>query len=286
LANENEDSQNAVNKSSVNIDSVDSSIRKNVFQLLEKNHEFSPSNICRLLNLNYKKHGHTVREYKRAWRCQYKNRQALKCLKYHKARGWIYALKSFMRGNHGSLERAVLYQWGWRQTGSRNRMLLFKDPIGRLEWFETGRVNIWINKPASWGKVKKLLALGFFRSGLIKDIEIFDVWAGAARFKGAHLTYDLREHLPYSKIELLKDSLGVVVKTGDVSHPTCVEIEYTYPDWAERNERLLELNKRALEQDSQALAQNSQVIGNFMDQVKYFIQPRGLDPGQDKRMVS
>lgn len=264
---------------SVNIDNTDSSIRKNAFALLEKNHELSPSSICKLLDLDYRKHGHTIREYKRAWRCQYRNRQALKCLKYHNARGWIYVLKSFVRGVHGSQERAMLYQWGWRLTASRNRLLLFKDPIGRLEWFETGRVNIWINRPASWGKVKQLLALAFYRSGVIQDIEKFDMWAGAARFKGAHATVDLGEHLPYSKVEFLKDSLGVVVKTGDVSHPTCLEIEFTYPDWAEKNERLLEQNKRALEQ-------NSQFLGSVMEQIKEVGQPQRLDPGKDRGMIS
>ena len=32
----------------------------------------------------------------------------------------------------------------------------------------------------------------------------------------------------------------VVIKVGDASHPNAVEIATCYPDWAERNERVLD----------------------------------------------
>jgi hypothetical protein len=273
---------------SIECDNHDTSVslRQLVFQLLEKNHSYSPLDICNNLHIDHKKHGAYVRYLKAAWKRDYKNRPALKCLKFHRARGWGYALKDFKKGEFGSREFALLLSAGWRRTKAKNRMLIFKDQLGRLEWFETGRINVWLNKPASKGKLKQLLALGFFRSGVVQEIGIFDVWADSFRFKGAHATLDLGEPLPYSKVDFLQESLGVTVKTGDLSHPSCLEIEYTYPDWAERNERLLELNKRALEQNGKALEQNSQVIGNFMDQIKDLSQPRRLDPASDKKMIS
>jgi hypothetical protein len=39
---------------------------------------------------------------------------------------------------------------------------------------------------------------------------------------------------------MFRESNGVVVKVGDVSHPNAVEVVASYPDWAERNKRLLE----------------------------------------------
>jgi len=48
------------------------------------------------------------------------------------------------------------------------------------------------------------------------------------------------------KIELLKDSNGVVVKMGDISNPTALEIEFCYPRWAEKNELLFEQLNRLL----------------------------------------
>ena len=41
-------------------------------------------------------------------------------------------------------------------------------------------------------------------------------------------------------IDLFAKSNGVIVKVGDASHPFGVEVIVHYPDWAERNERLLE----------------------------------------------
>lgn len=218
-----------------------------MFSLLEKNSMLKPKQLCKLMDLDYGKLQHQVRELKHKWKCQYRNRQALKCLNYHNTRGWIYALKKLDRQAAVEAEGSV-----WLQTRARNKMLLWKDrQLGRLEWHLSGRINIWIKRPATWGRVKQMLAKAFMWTGLIDDIEIFDLWAASARFKGSHLVYDTGERLPYSRIELLKESLGVVVKTGDVTHPTGIEIEFHYPDWAERNELLHQQNTKALEQFSE-----------------------------------
>jgi len=60
------------------------------------------------------------------------------------------------------------------------------------------------------------------------------------RFRGAHRVFDVRRRLPYVKIDVFKKSNGVEIVLGDRSHPTCVEVKYEYPSWAERNEQLLE----------------------------------------------
>lgn len=245
------------------------SIRNRAFKLLDKNHELTPSQLCQLLLLDPKGHGATLRQYKMQWKREYKNGLSLKCLKFHNVFGWVYALKLISR------EKAVglgdVTGGKWRLSSARNRMLVWKNLYGRLEWFETGRIKIWVRKPANWGKVKQLLACAFFSTGLIADIQVFDLWANSARLKGEHMTQDLGERLPYSRNEFLKDSLGVIVKTGDISHPTCVEIEFVYPDWAERNERMLDQNKRALE--------------NFSDFLKDLSQPKSIDKKMDRSMV-
>lgn len=268
------------------INDVTKSIRQQTFSLLDKNHLLSPLDLCKLMDLDHKLHGGTIRQYKSAWKREYRNRPAPKCLSFHKARGWIYALKSFSRGELGSEERARLLLHGWKGTFAKNGMIIFKVAgLGRLEWFGTGRVNFWIDKPANWGKVKQLLAYGFLRTGQIADVEKFDLWASAARFKGAHATLDLGERIPYFKISFLKESLGVIFKGGDLSHPTSAEIEFCFPDWAERNEKLLEQNKRALDQNCQAFDLNSQTLSGFSDLLKDLFQPKRLDPA-DRGMIS
>jgi hypothetical protein len=229
------------------------SLRQQVFKLLNKNHELKPKELCKLMDLEYKQYHDTITQYRKQWKKEYKNRQALKCLSFHNTRGWIYALKMLDRQVAVEAKGSV-----WLQTRAKNKMLLFKDrELGRLEWHVTGRINIWIKKPATWGRVKQLLAKAFTWTGLIDDIQIFDLWAASARFKGSHLVYDTGERLPYARIDYLKEALGVVVKTGDITHPTSLEIEFHYPDFSERNERLLEQVSKALELNSQQIQQFS-----------------------------
>ena len=226
------------------------SLRRQTFKLLEKHHDLKSKELCKLMNLPYLRYHDIIQQYRQQWKSEYKNRQALKCLSFHNTRGWIYALKV--------VSRDLAVERFWVQTRARNRMLLWKDKFGRLEWHLSGRINVWVKKPATWGRLKQLLANAFFSTGLIKDVQIFDLWADTLRLKGSHLVYDTGERLPYARIDYLKESLGAVVKTGDITHPTGIEIEFTYPDFAERNEKLLEQNMRALEQFTEFLKGLSQ----------------------------
>jgi hypothetical protein len=224
----------------------DNSLKARVFALLEKNHELKSKDLCKLMDLQYAKDGHYVTILRSKWKYILKNRQGLKCLNFHNARAWIYCLKMVDR-------KAAVEGQGWLQTRAKNRMLLWRDKLGRIEWHEKGRLSLWIRKPATLGKAKQMLANAFFKTGLISDIQVFDLWASSVRFKGAHAVYDTGETLPYAKIEFLKESLGVVVKTGDLSHPTGIEIEFLYPDWAEKNELLFQQNIKSLDRFSSVL---------------------------------
>jgi len=221
------------------------SIRSQTFKLLDRNHELKAKMLCKLLDLPYKKYSETIRRYRSDWKREYRNRQGLKCLSFHAMRYWLYALKS--------MSFDVALRGGWVQSRAKNKMLIFRNDLGRIEWFRTGRVNIWVRKPASRGKLLQLLAYGFSWTGVVDDVRVFELWAGSAipktnaKKKGGHLVYDTGERLPYAKIGVLKDSNGVVVKTGDVSHPTAIEVEFCYPDWAERLEKLMEANVKTIE---------------------------------------
>jgi hypothetical protein len=71
-------------------------------------------------------------------------------------------------------------------------------------------------------------------------MKVLDGVLGSLRLKGGTAVVETGERLPYLVIDLFRISNGVKIKTGDDSHPTCFEIEFSYPDWAERNERLLQ----------------------------------------------
>lgn len=159
----------------------------------------------------------------------------------HAWRGWT-ELPEFL-DLKGLRERAV--ECGWKQTKALNRWLLWRDRLGRLMWFETGRVNVWVRKPGSLGRAYQLVCNGFSWTGLITDLKVLEQVLGSVRFKGAHYVFPTKQRLPSLTIDLFKRSNGVVIKVGDRSHPHAIEVQAYYPDWAERNERLLQrLNDR------------------------------------------
>lgn len=151
----------------------------------------------------------------------------------------------------GGLDRVRAVECGWRVTRARNRWMLWKDKLGRLQWFLTNRVNLYVRRPANVGKAYQLVCNGFSFTGLITDMKALEQVLQSVRFKGAHFVFDMKERLPYLVIDLFKKSNGVVIKVGDRTHPTGVEVIAEYMDWAERNERLAE---QLIEVLKQALA--------------------------------
>jgi hypothetical protein len=97
-----------------------------------------------------------------------------------------------------------------------------------------------VRKPANLGKAYQLICNGFSFTGLITDIKVLEEVLSTVRFKGAHYVFPVGQRLPKLTIDLFQKSNGIIIKVGDVTHPDSLEVIATYPDWAERNERLFE----------------------------------------------
>ena len=207
------------------------SIRQAVFNLLDKNPLLTAKPLCKLLNLPYGRYRDYVTHLRSKWKCDYRNERGSKCSSVHGWRGWCFV--------PAGLDRSVAVAAGWVETKARNRWLLWKDKFGRMQWFETDRVSLYVRKPANLGKAYQLVCNGFSFTGLITDVKVLESVLKNVRFKGAHFVFDTKERLPYLVIDLFKKSNGVVIKVGDRTHPTSIEIIASYMDWAERNEQLL-----------------------------------------------
>ncbi len=207
------------------------SLRQAVFALLETNPLLTAKPLCKLLNLSYRRHRDYVAHLRSQWKYDYRNERGSKCSSVHGWRGWCFV--------PAGLDRGVAVAAGWVETRSRNRWLLWKDRVGRMQWFETDRVGLYVRKPANLGKAYQLVCNGFSFTGLITDVKILENVLRSVRFKGAHFVFDTNERLPHLVIDLFRKSNGVIIKVGDRTHPTSVEVIATYMDWAERNERLL-----------------------------------------------
>ena len=106
---------------------------------------------------------------------------------------------------------------------------------------------MYVRKPANHGKAYQLVCNGFSFTGLITDVNELEKVLAGVRFKGAHYVFETVNQLSRLVIDMLAKSNGIVVKVGDVSHPRAIEIVACYPDWAEKNERMLEKVKGFLE---------------------------------------
>jgi hypothetical protein len=207
------------------------SIRQSVFEKLDENPLLTAKSLCRLLDLPYSRYWNYVGRLRCEWRYYRRNERGSKC-SIHAWRGWCYVPEGVDRG------RAL--DVGWVRSRARNRWLLWKDKLGRLQWFETGRVNLYVRKPANLGRAYQLVCNGLSFTGLITDVKVLEGVLAGVRFKGAHYVFETAHRLPKLLIDLFAKSNGVVIKIGDVSHPNGIEVVACYPDWAERNERMLE----------------------------------------------
>lgn len=200
-------------------------------------------------------------------------------MRQHNARALCYVPKSVSRA--GALEL------GWVQSKNQNRVLVFKNlSYGRIEWWETRRCLVHINRPQNMGRVKQFLSDVFFRTGLIFDIQVFNSFMDSVQWLGAHDVYDAGERVPYAVISTYKDTLGFVFKAGDISHPDGYEFEWCKPSWMERFEQLSRAALQQLEMNSQALSIDAKAIQEFSTFIKDLSNPHNpVPPGRNSGVV-
>ena len=192
------------------------SIKQSVFEKLDENPSLTAKSLCKLLDLSYCSYSNYLARLKCEWKYYRKNERGSKC-SIHAWRGWCY-------GPEG-VDRAWALGVGWVCSRARNRWLLWKDRLGRLQWFETGRVSLYIRKPANLGRAYQLVCNGFSFTGLITDIKVLEEVLAGVRFKGAHYVFETEHRLPRLVIDLFTRSNGVVIKVGDARANSALVLE-------------------------------------------------------------
>jgi hypothetical protein len=217
-----------------NSESCDSkTIRHRVFALLAENNRLSPKRVCAELRLPYVHYGRYINNLKSHWNSHYQFEQGSGCSSVHAWDGCCYVPLG--------VDRNLALEVGWKQTKAKNRWLLWKDKsIGRMMWFETGRVNLYVKSPVNLGKAKQLVCNGFSFTGLIFDNKVMFEVLETIRHSGSHYVFEIGYPLPKKTINYFEKSHGLTIKIGDKSHPTAVEVESHVPDWAERMDLFLE----------------------------------------------
>jgi len=188
-----------------------SSIRQNTFDLLEKNPLLTAKSLCKLMDLPYEKYLRYMNRLRYEWKSNHRNEHGSKC-SIHAWKGWCYV--------SSGLDRIKAVNQGWLTSRARNRWLLWKDKLGRMQWFQTERVNLYVRSPANVGRAYQLVCNGFSFTGLITDVRILEAVLTSVRFKGAHYVFESKQQLPRLAIDLFSKSNGIVIKVGDTSHPS------------------------------------------------------------------
>lgn len=205
-------------------------IKETVYALLDQNPLLTPKQLCKMADLPYKKYRDYVTHIKTAWKYDPRKQHGLKC-SVHAWRGYTFLPIEW--------PPEVLVKAGWIKTRARNKWFLWKEKLGRLQLFGTGRLNLYVRKPASLGRAYQLVCNAFSFTGLITDMKILQGVLKAIKFKGAHYVFPTGQRLPQLTVDLFGKSNGIIVKVGDRSHPNSIEILAYYPDWGERNEALI-----------------------------------------------
>ncbi|MFH0896800.1 MAG: hypothetical protein V1850_01970 [Candidatus Bathyarchaeota archaeon] len=213
-------------------------IKSQVFLLLDENLPYSAKKICALLNIDYKHYQNYVYVLRSKWKTLSKNEHGSNCSSMHGWRGWTYLFDRERSRVMGLMD--ACREAGWLGTRARNRWIFWKDKLGRLQLFETGRIDIYVCAPINPGRIKQLVCNGFSFTGVIKDDEVIGSILRDIRFQSAHYVFEAGQPLPKLTIDCFSKSNGVDIKVGDRSHPNAVEVIASCPDWAERNEKLLE----------------------------------------------
>lgn len=208
------------------------SLRQRVFALLDKNPYLTAKPLCEKLNLPYKQYSNYITKIKSEWKSYRQKQRGSNCSSIHSWHGWCRV--------PDYVDRTLALEVGWEETKSKNRWLLWHDRVGRMMWFESGRINVYVRSPANLGRAKQLISNGFFNTGLIFELRILEQVFETFKFRGAHYVFDVGQPLPKMTVDTFERSHGIIIKLGDKSHPRCIEVISRCPDWAERNELLLE----------------------------------------------
>lgn len=205
-------------------------IKRLVWTKLNENPLLTPMQLAKLLDLDYKKYRNYLTQLRSNWKHYSKNERGSKCSNFHAYRAGVSLgceLNAELRGKLCFSGGAGCFVgFGWQLSRARNRFLVWRGRgrLGRVVWFETGVVRLFVKAPGNLGKAKQLFCDAFIGSGLLTDVAVFSGVLDRIGVKGGHFVYGTPQRLPSVTITDFYDSHGIVIKTGDRSHPNAVEV--------------------------------------------------------------
>jgi len=203
-------------------------IKKQIWRKLEENPLLSPKELAKLLDLPYKQYRNYITKERSNWKYYHENERGSKCSNFHCYKAKVSFDRVLSDGLRGKLDYGVgvggCVGFGWVLSKAKNRFLVWRGKLGRVVWFENGRVRLFVRKPGNLGRAKQLFSDAFINSGLLTDIAVFSPVLDRISPKSCHFPYETPQRLPYVLINDFAESHGIVIKVGDRSHPNAIEV--------------------------------------------------------------
>lgn len=149
----------------------------------------------------------------------------------------------------------------WGVSKNSNHGFIYKSGLGRIRFFATGTVELFVRKPASDGKCMQLFCDAFTKTNLIDSIAVVEKFQQGL-MRRFHATFNLGQKLPYCKVTAFEGSNGFTMVSGDRSHPSSLEFMFSYNSEVQ--------NVRAL------VEQFSGFMREFMGEPSKINRPKGL----------
>lgn len=196
-------------------------IKQRALALFQQNQKIKAKQACSELNLSYHEKGKLINTYLSEFRYQLKigNIPSVPKTLPH-WRKWVWNSVVFSDETHN---RALCC--GWKESKNRNRMLVFSDRLGSVQWFRNGTVLILMKGSSNLGMAKTLFCRAF---SFLSDDTLNELCSGSLREVGRHWVFEQGKDMPRFEIDQFQKSHGLKI-FSDGSHPTAVEIEETVP---------------------------------------------------------
>lgn len=210
-----------------NGDSENNSLKRQIWKKLDENPLLSPKELAKLLDLPYKQYRNYITKERSNWKYYHESERGSKCSSFHCYKAKVRMDKGLSDELRGKLHfgaPGLFVGFGWRLSKSRNRFLEWRGRYGRVVWFETGSVRLFVKKPGNLGKAKQLFCDAFISTGLLTDLRVFSPILDKISPKSCHFTYETPMRLPMVTIADFAESHGITIKVGDRSHPNAVEV--------------------------------------------------------------
>ena len=197
-----------------------------MFETLRKTPHAKPKAICKLLGLDYKKHG----QYINTLKSQFNSNHVFDSPQIPQKRifEWECIVEDFdWRMKYRKRAVRKLYGWVKPMQPQRNPFLIFRGDYGTVHWYKSGKVLLYLRGQVQLARVKELFSKAF---SFLPDEMLTSYLDLPLRCVSRKMIFEMGKKVPRFDIRFYEKSHGMRI-FADGSHPTSIHVVETNPFW-------------------------------------------------------